>query len=257
LFSDEEVIEATRNWVCVRLDSYESEQHQEWVRRFLNGTFQNSAFCLLSPDGTEWLSKSGRGPNQVFGTAGNLISSMDKIVQRYAPKASSSEAVVQDFHSLRQAINVASADQRVLVLVAGSEEATKPLRDSLRKTAWHEDHVGRFHWDFESDAAVVEELVSKNQDKQGIFLLRGDKFGLAAEVMAELPLDATASELSEALKTTNKEYAATTEKKVYSSHVAEGRKEGIHFEGAVPYGEDRDGDGVIDKTRGKGGKGAR
>ncbi|NNE93410.1 MAG: hypothetical protein HKN23_17330, partial [Verrucomicrobiales bacterium] len=50
----------------MRLESYESKEHQDMVRTFLNGSFANTAFCLLSPDGKERLSGSGRGPEQAL-----------------------------------------------------------------------------------------------------------------------------------------------------------------------------------------------
>ena len=43
-----------------------------------------------------------------------------------------------------------------------------------------------------------------------------------------------------------------TKKKVYSSHVVEGRKQGKRIEMAMPFGEDRDGDGKIDHRGGAG-----
>ena len=48
----------------------------------------------------------------------------------------------------------------------------------------------------------------------------------------------------------NTKFAASTKKKVYSTHVAKGEAAGIYFEGNVPYGEDRDGDGEIDHRGG-------
>jgi len=47
LFSQPEFIRASRKFVCVRLESYESEEHQKLVRAFLDGRFENTAFCLL------------------------------------------------------------------------------------------------------------------------------------------------------------------------------------------------------------------
>ena len=44
----------------------------------------------------------------------------------------------------------------------------------------------------------------------------------------------------------------STKKKIYSSHVVEGRRQGKRIEMAVPFGEDRDGDGKIDHRAGSG-----
>ena len=60
------MIEASREFVCVRIESYESEATKKIVRSHLNGRFENTAFCVLAPDGETRLTRSGRGPRQVF-----------------------------------------------------------------------------------------------------------------------------------------------------------------------------------------------
>ncbi|MCH2203135.1 MAG: hypothetical protein MK102_14280 [Fuerstiella sp.] len=104
--------------------------HQEFVRTFLDGRFENSAFCLLAPNGQDWLSRGGRGPEMVLGynSAANELAA---VAAGYPAKADLKRAMVPDFHSVRQALNVASADQRVLVLTNGSTEQLRPLIESL------------------------------------------------------------------------------------------------------------------------------
>ena len=70
--------------------------------------------------------------------------------------------------------------------------------------------------------------------------------------MDHLALDADTSVIMKALLAANDEFAKTTEKKVYANHVRKGGRLGIYFEGAIPYGEDRDGDGEIDHQFGRG-----
>ena len=36
------------------------------VRKFLDGRFENTAFCILAPDGETQLSGTGRGPEQAL-----------------------------------------------------------------------------------------------------------------------------------------------------------------------------------------------
>ena len=151
-----------------------------------------------------------------------------------------------DFHSVRQAMNVASADQRVLVLIHGSEEETKPVRESLRSVAFDERVIGRFHFDFES-SDEWKKNVSELKDGSGIILIRPDEFGMKGTVMHQLPLTADNATVIKSLIHINSVFAQTTQKKVYSTHVTKGRRLGVYFEGMVPYGEDRDGDGEIDR----------
>ncbi|MFT4587799.1 MAG: hypothetical protein ACI9VS_000472 [Candidatus Binatia bacterium] len=243
----------SRRFVCVRLDSYESEKHQEWVRHFLGGRFENSVFAILSPNGQDWLSRSSRGPNQVFGSDAGVISSMTAIADRYSVKGDPAKAVVEDFHSVRQALNVASADQRVLALVAGSGAEIKAAKESLRAVASHKDVIGRFHFDFDSGYGWRDSIKGE-ESSGGIFLIRPGEFGMDGEVMAQLAFDAGTAAIRAALEKARVKFAATTKKKVYSEHVARGGKLGIYFEGNVEYGEDRDGDGQVDRGRGGGGR---
>ena len=50
-FGDADFIDASRQFVCVRPDTYENEENQRLVRSMLNGNLENTAFCILSPDG--------------------------------------------------------------------------------------------------------------------------------------------------------------------------------------------------------------
>ncbi|MGY8641811.1 MAG: hypothetical protein ACKVJU_12055, partial [Verrucomicrobiales bacterium] len=92
MFSNKEFIEASRKFVCVRLESYESLEHQELVRSFLDGRFENTAFCILAPDAEERLSKTGRSPNQGLASGrgpgrqtgdDGVIESMGEIAKSY------------------------------------------------------------------------------------------------------------------------------------------------------------------------------
>lgn len=235
--------------MAVRIDSYESQKHQEYVRTFLDGRFENSAFCLLAPNGQDWLSRGGRGPEMVLGYS-SATDELHLVADRYRPKADIGAAIVPDFHSVRQALNVASADQRVLVILNGSQKQLTLLRDSFREVSNHSDIIGRFHFDFEL-GDDWKKTVKGTQGDSGIVVVRPGEFGMAGHVMQQLPLKAEATKIRAVLLSANAEFARTTEKKVYSSHVQKGDRLGIYFEGAVPYGEDRDGDGEIDHRAGR------
>lgn len=234
--------------MCVRIDSYETAEHQKYVRTFLDGRFENSAFCLLAPNGQDWLTRAGRGPEMVLGHRSSVIQ-MKTVAAKYPDRKDGSQALIQDFHSVRQALNVASADQRVLVLVSGSDEKTKSLRTSLREVANDSRIVGRFHFDFDTSDDWHKQVKGLEADA-GIILIRPGEFGLHGSVMQQLSLDTSNSETITAMLAANSEFARSTKKKVYSSHVSKGTKLGVYFESVVPYGEDRDGDGKIDHAGG-------
>ena len=213
---------------------------------------------MLAPDGQEWLSRASRGAEQVLGRSG-ATQALNRFALMYPAKANTKDAFVQDFHSFRQALNVASADQRVLVLVNAPAEQEAKLRESLRSVANDGAVIGRFHFDFDQ-GTQWKTNIDGTSDKSGIVLIRPGEFGLKGKVLKQLPLDTENEQIIASMQKANDQFAATTEKKVYSQHVAKGTRQGVYFEGAVPYGEDRDGDGQVDRRgggRGRGGFGGR
>jgi hypothetical protein len=247
LFSNPEVIEVSTKFVCVRIESYESEENQKIVRSYLDGRFENTAFCVLAPDGKTRLTRSGRGPRQVFGSSPDeFVSKLETILTNYQSSADVMDAPVPDFHSFKLALNIASADQRVLVLIAAPKDQLEATEKSVRRLAWNPKVQGRFHFDLESTAAWKEPLSQGADAQAGIYLIKPGTYGLSGTVLARLDFDAKPQAILTAMAEAGATFAKTTEKKVYGTHVQEGREKGVRIEMAVPYGEDRDGDGEID-----------
>ncbi|MEM9016752.1 MAG: hypothetical protein AAGC68_07040 [Verrucomicrobiota bacterium] len=268
MFSTKEFIDASRDFVCVRLETYENSEHQALVRKFLNGRFENTAFVILAPDGEEQLTRSSRSPKNVLGSEGRgpmaepgsneeIVTAMKEIASDYRSKGDMKDMVLQDFHSFRQALNVASGDQRLLLFVASSVGEHERIRETLRPIFAHDKVIGRFHLDFaspESDASWSEKI-SGATATSGFFIIQADAFGQKGKAVTQLPLTADVSTLAKALVAANEAFAQSEERKVYRDHVVEGRREGIFFENEIPYGEDRDGDGKADGRGGGKGKG--
>ena len=243
MFSEKEVIEASRDFVCIRIDSYESEENQKIVRSYLDGRFANTAFCVLAPDGEKRLTRSGRSPQHVARDFDDIAA----IAKDYRPKGDLLDSRLPDYHSFKLAINVASADQKVLVLVAGDAAEIAKVEKRLRPLAWGNDMIGRFEYDLETDKTAWEKpLTNEGAYDNGIILVKPDEFGLDGEVIERLPLDAPQADIAAAMARANATYAKTTEKKIYSEHVSAGRRSGKSIEMPMEFGEDRDGDGVID-----------
>lgn len=224
------------------------------VRGFLDGRFENTAFCLLAPDGKERLSRSGRAPWMAFGRQDeNTIAEMEKIAKQYPPKGDAKTPLVQDFHSFKQSLNVASGDQRLLLYVAAEAEQQDDLRDKLSAVLGDDELVGRFHSDFYSKGSDENwaEVIDGEKSKSGLIIIQSDKFGQKGRVVRQLALGAEPKEIKSALLDANQRFAKSEERKVYSEHVSEGHREGVQFDTVMPYGEDRDGDGKIDFRGGR------
>ncbi len=248
MFSDPDVIKASRKFICVRIDSYESEENQKIVRSHLGGRFENTAFCVIAPDGEERLTRSGRGPQHISRDFDDIAA----IADRYKSRGDILDSHIPDFNSFALALNVSSADQKILLLIAGDEDEIAAASKRIRSVVWNKNVMGRFNYDFESDGSSWTGPLSSKSIGSGFHLIRPGEFGLEGQIVKSLPLNASNSNLLQAMVVANRDYAKSTKKKVYSSHVVEGRRQGKRIEMAMPFGEDRDGDGKIDHRAGSG-----
>lgn len=260
MFAKEDFIEASRKFVCIRIETYESKESEKIVRTLLNGRFANTAFCVFDPHGNEKLSRAGRGPHELVPGRGNatddgIIRQMNRIAARFKP-TDQGEAVLQDFDSFRQALNVASADQRLLVFVNSEKES---VQQNLRMALSDKDVVAKFHVDFADRKTDQKwnQLVRGAGNKPGIAIIQSGKFGQDGFVMQNLAEASTSDQILKALKACNEKFATSETRKTYSQHVKEGRRKGVYFENEIPYGEDRDGDGKADQKNRGGRRGQR
>jgi hypothetical protein len=260
LFSTQEFIEASRSFVCIRIETYENKEAEKMVRSLLNGAYANTAFCMFDPQGKQRLTRSGRSPSQVMGRRGasdnaEIIDAMNDVVSKYRRKGNQQDTVLQDFLSFEQALNVASADQRLLVFVNADKTAIEKLSPTLEELFADEEIVGRFHLDFVGKTDTRwRKSIKGAKSKPAINIIHAGKFGLEGSIVSQLPLDSSLEEIKAKLLADNKQFSSSEERKIYASHVMEGKRTGIKYESEIPYGEDRDGDGEIDQRRGRGGR---
>ncbi len=263
MFSTKEFIEASRDFVCIRIETYENERSEEIVRSLLNGRFANTAFGMFDPYGKHRLSGTGRSPSQVLGRSGEdknekVLEAMKEIASRYRRRGRSSGAVLQDFLSFEQALNVASADQRLLVFVDADDAEIDKLSPTLKEVFGDEEIIGRFHLDFAGEEdSKWQKSIEGAKSKPAINIIRSGKYGLDGSIEKRLPLTADLEEIKTALLIENRRFNSTEERKEYSDHVMAGKRAGIKYESAIPYGEDRDGDGEADQRPQRRGKNMR
>ncbi|MFC5052022.1 hypothetical protein ACFPK9_15580 [Rubritalea spongiae] len=259
MFAEKEFIELSRKFVCLRLETYESEENQERVRKYLNGKLANTAFVVLSPDGKTQLSRASRSPTMSFsrGQVKNdelqredVLEAMKKIASKYSAKDAPSKALVPDFSSFKQALNVSSADQRLLVFTVAPVSLREMQREELKKLTGDSELRGKFHYDTASSSDKDWAAVIKNvQASSGHFVIYPGEFGLDGKVVKHFPLEANVAEMRSVLLKLNADYKATEKPKDYSEHLSKARRLGVSYSNTMEYGEDRDGDGKIDSSR--------
>ncbi len=237
------------------------------VRKLLQGRFENTAFVVFDPSGTKRLSRTGRSPGQGLSTgrsgpgrkASNdvIIKRMQEIASDFAPTGNVGETQLQDFHSFRQALNVASADQRLLLLVNADEKSKPEVVSNLQKVFTDSEILGKFHLDF-ADARIDAkwgESIKGSNENPGLIIIRSGEYGIDGTAIKQLELKSKPEEIKSALLSANEKFSMLEDRKSYSSHVKKGRRQGINFKNEIPFGEDKDGDGKIDRRkRNRGGR---
>lgn len=234
------------------------------VKKVLDGEFKNTSFVIVNPQGTKPLTNTGRSPRMAMtkgqsGTRGNggrtdgIISEMNQIARQFRPNADLSSAELQDFHSLRQALNCASAEQRLLVFVNSPKQDRDAVEQKLKSVFSDEDIVGKFHLNFADEKADRNwrQVIKGATDKPSIMVVRSSQFGLDGDVLDQLSLDADAPAIKSSLLAANTNFANVEKRKKHEEHVQEGLRQGIVFENEIPR---RGSDSPEKKKRGSGGR---
>jgi hypothetical protein len=203
----------SRDWVCVRLASYEEEKEGEYLTQLYRGRtglLNNTTFALLAPDGETLLAPSGRGPQFVLGKRGNPdqtaatedVAAFAEVLatkaQGFAAKADI--ALLPEALDVRRALVVAACDnQPLVVLYAASEQAKRSAKAQLAELAWSEEFLGRVQYIV---ATSREELSQIAGLPEGDFVavVEPNQFGLEGKVLASLTASAKNKELAQLLR---------------------------------------------------------
>ncbi|MEM6916434.1 MAG: hypothetical protein AAF491_07690, partial [Verrucomicrobiota bacterium] len=130
-------------------------------------------------------------------------------------------------------------------------EEIEAARVTLEPVMADPEVIGKFHVDLAgpSENRAPREHIEGSLETSGFHLIRSGTYGIRGRVVAHLPFGSSAARIQETLLTENASFAETEQRKAYADHVVAGLKEGVYFEQAIPYGEDRDGDGKKDNPK--------
>jgi len=215
--SDPRVIKASRDFICVRLATYEDKEEGKFLAsifRGRSGELENTVFCLLAPDGKTRLCRAGRSPDMTFRRSDDaFVAALNSAAKKYKPRPGArSLPVLKD---LRLALNVAACDKLPLAVAVGDD-----AHKSLAKLAWDKRFAGKLIY------VTVPKLKSADA-KAKLIVLQPDAFGRHSKVLAQGPkVDATVlTQGIAAHRATSKETRA---------HVRDGRRQGIRWETEIP-----------------------
>lgn len=235
----------SRDWVCVRLASYEEEKEGEYLTQLYRGRtglLNNTTFALLAPDGETLLAPSGRGPQFVLGKRGNpdqkaAPEDVIAFAEVLAAKAKDYDykgdlALLPEALDVRRALVVAACDnQPLVVLYAESDQARRKAKAQLAELAWSEAFLGRMQYIV---ATSREELSEISDLPEGDFIavIEANQFGLEGKVLGSLDATKRKADLSKLLRQGLKSY--TRVDLPSREHRLQGRRANAQWETVMP-----------------------
>ena len=187
------LLEASRDFVCARLVTYEDAKEGEFLKK-IGGSNKldvaNTTFVLLSPDGRTPLSGSGRAPKQSFKgteqeTLDGLLTAMKQVSTTYPGNGETKKLPpVPYVADVRKALNVAACDNQPLVVVLVADKAKRTqIEQDLAKLAWASDFRGRFSFVKSASPTDFEEIRNAPK-KDAIFVVQPGTYGLTGKTIA-------------------------------------------------------------------------
>ena len=246
--SDANVIRASRNFICIRLATYEDRDEADYLRRVFtgrSGELENTVFAMMDPAAGEYLVRPGRSPHFVFRSAAEMADEMAKISKRFPGNAevSASELPVPQMKTLRLALNVASCDGLPLVVARLSGDKPTPdidgstgkrsalMASSISQLAFQKPLAGCFHYYVTSDATELKD-VEGFEGQPAIYLVQPDAYGTQGVVKYHWPRDTDLSEVATDLGGFANDLTKVA--KFHKRHVTQGREAGRIWETEIP-----------------------
>ncbi len=235
--SDKRVVAASRNFVCIRLATYEDKAEADFMKTLFisrSGQLENTTFCLLDPDGKRKLSRPGRGPNFAFRDAAQMTSAMSQITSRYpnAKRNARTDTRLPKLNSLELALNVAACDNLPLVVTyAPTSKETDQLEQSLTALAWTERFAGQFLCASAVGKSSLKPIPNLKGDR-GIVVVEPGPYGLTGKPILQLDPSADRKQTESRLR-----YALLQiqlKPKDYRSHIQFGIQLGIDWKSKLP-----------------------
>ncbi|MDA1053744.1 MAG: thioredoxin family protein [Planctomycetota bacterium] len=235
--SHESVVAASRNFVCIRLATYEDQQEAEFMSRVFtprSGVLENTTFGILSPDGKRNLITPGRAPKHAFRDATSMANKMNLIALQHpgARQAAWTDQRLPGMNSVDVALNVAACDNLpVLVTFAENEQRLAEINKSLLKIAWSEPLAGQFVYGSTSNQQKLKPIPGVNV-KEGILVVEPGPYGLTGKILRELPGIPTSEQSKAELLQAVASFSRVAPE--YTSHIQLGIQLGIDWESAIP-----------------------
>lgn len=233
MFADEEFIASTREFVCIRVETYKHPDMDNMMTEMFRGKLPNSAFCLFDPTGQKQICTPSRTPYSLVdgevGDDGKRVSlAMLSIAANYKAVNETKPALLQDFKTTEEALNITSADQRLLVLLATDHLG---VREKLKRVMSHSDVLGKFHLDIvDKNENHWKSLLSDPVPGPGIIIVQADQFGLEGNIVRTIAENCPEHHMKRLLLEVNHTYSEAEERKDRDEHIATGTAQGVFYD---------------------------
>jgi hypothetical protein len=235
--SQPDVVAASRDFVCVRLTTYEDEVETAFSRSLFigrSGDVENTTFVLLGPDGRKRLTRVGRSTRGIFSNAADMANSMREIASRYPvkPDAAASTPPLPITLDVRLGLDVAASDSLPLVVVVAADETTRTAMESrVAKWAWDREFIGRFTYATTATSKDLKGVAGVSVDR-GVIIIAPDNFGQSGKVIAQLDAGAKDEQIANAMRSVLANHQQRM--KSMREHRADGIRAGAFWEPRFP-----------------------
>ena len=243
----DEVVAASRDFVCIRLTSYESAEEAAFVTK-LQGNPVNTVFAILTPDALPALAMKGlgRGPGELFADTADMVKQMGEVAAKYAVGVAATKADGQPALPItldaRLGLAVASADLQPLALVIAPDEKTRAaLEAKLAVLAWSNDLRGRFTYasadslgglKLDGLDTLKSDAFKSGAFKSGVLLIEPDVFGVEGKIVSAIDANDVDKMLSDAMHAASAKHVRAAKSREQLKRLA--LANGIFFETGIP-----------------------
>ena len=234
-------MDASRQFVCIRLATYEDQAEANYMKKIFvgrSGNVENTTFAILSPDGQKKLTRAGRAPFYEYRNAARMASGMNEIATRYQASADMKleEAPLPLAKSLDLGLNISAADGFPLIVIVGNESSElNALSEKLRPLAWSDDLMGQYTYVEVTDAEQLKPLTGiegSPEEMNAILVVEPDRFGLSGKVLAQFNSASESESMRNELTTIIRNFEHI--EKGHDSHVQLGIRMGVEWDTAIP-----------------------
>ncbi|MCH2204268.1 MAG: hypothetical protein MK132_00130 [Lentisphaerales bacterium] len=105
---------------------------------------------------------------------------MSAYAKKYPAKADTSKALIPDFKYLKMGLATASAEQRLILVFARSDNQATAVQGVLAPVVWDESIQGKFHIDLESNINKYRDVIKnlRVNNNGSILIIEPDEYGI-------------------------------------------------------------------------------